>query len=132
MRDQQAEVRPRVRGVVERDVRSGVQVRRRRRRWRRRERRLRGRGVRRQSGGRRLETVVGRAGRGQPGHTGRVRPDREEHAGPDRGHMRGEEEGEKSVPGRVQQDIVAVQQRESFIYTQTVFDIRNVSGDLPE
>lgn len=101
MCDQQAKVRPRVRLVVERGVRAGLQVR------------GRGRGAGRQPGGRRLEEAAGRTGIGQPGHTGRVRQDREEHAGPDRRHMRGEAEGEKSVPGRVQQDIAAVQQRES-------------------
>lgn len=116
MRDQQAEVRPRVRRVAERGVRAGPQVRRRwRRAGRRRRRYRRGRGgaARRQSGVRRLEAAVGRAGRGQPGHTGRVRPRREAHAGSDRGHMRGEAEGEEGVPGRVQQNIAAVPQRES-------------------
>lgn len=103
VRDQQAEVRPRVCGVAERGVRAGRQVRRRR---------GCGRGARVQSRGRRMEAAARRAGRGQPGRAGRVRPGGEEHAGPDSGHLRGKEKGEKGVSGRVQQDIVAVQQRE--------------------
>lgn len=69
VRDQQAQVRPRVRRVAVRGVRAGPQVRRERPGQRRRCRR---RGARRQPGGRRLEEAAGRAGRGQPGHTGRV------------------------------------------------------------